>query len=320
MTHKNPCVSIVTPSFNQAQFLEETILSVLNQDYPNIEYIIIDGGSTDGSLEIIHKYKDHLAYWVSEKDEGSSDAINKGWHQARGDYLWVLNSDDLLVTPGAISALVCYLKQHPDVDFVYGDRYYIDAQGRITGSKCFPDYNLLNLLLLNDEYPFPGCLMTRRVLETVGHFDNNLRVRNDLDYFLRVALHFKWGRLKQPTNYFRVHLNQNSTTYAYLQAEETLHIYKKIFQSPNLPDEVKQHERQIWGVAYYIAADRCFRSGHSAETRQHVIRAVQYSPKLLFNIRILGEFFLSLLGDKGMLAVRAFLMKLYKKRYWNRFE
>jgi glycosyltransferase involved in cell wall biosynthesis len=104
-------VSIVTPSFNQAQFIEATIRSVLLQGYPNLEYIIIDGGSTDGSVEIIRKYEDSIAYWVSERDQGQSDAINKGFCRASGKILAWLNSDDLYL-PGAITRAVGYLEEH----------------------------------------------------------------------------------------------------------------------------------------------------------------------------------------------------------------
>ncbi len=127
-----PKVSIVTPSFNQAPFLEATIQSVLSQDYPNLEYIIIDGGSTDGSVEIIRKYQDRLAYWVSEPDKGQTDAINKGFNLATGDILAWLNSDDTY-EPGAVSKAVAALDAHMDAGMVYGDANFINAEGRVIG-------------------------------------------------------------------------------------------------------------------------------------------------------------------------------------------
>lgn len=125
-----PKVTIVTPSFNQAEFLEETIKSVLNQTYPNIEYIVVDGGSTDGSVDIIKKYEDKLAWWVSEPDNGQSDAINKGFAKATGDvYNW-LNSDDILY-PDAVKIAVHFMQKYPKNEVVYGDRIVIDNNGRI---------------------------------------------------------------------------------------------------------------------------------------------------------------------------------------------
>ena len=121
-----PLVSIVTPSFNQVQFLEETLLSILDQDYPRLECIVVDGGSTDGSLEIIELYAARLAHWISEADLGQADAINKGFALARGQIFAWLNSDDTYL-PGAINEAVEYLKSHPEVGMVYGNAYYIDA-------------------------------------------------------------------------------------------------------------------------------------------------------------------------------------------------
>jgi glycosyltransferase involved in cell wall biosynthesis len=127
---KIPKVTIVTPSYNQAAFLEETILSVLNQSYSNIEYIVVDGGSTDGSLDIIKKYEDRLTWWVSEPDNGQSDAINKGFKHATGEiYNW-LNSDDILY-PDSVKVAVHFMQKHPDREVVYGDRIVIDQDGKI---------------------------------------------------------------------------------------------------------------------------------------------------------------------------------------------
>lgn len=125
-----PKVTIVTPSYNQAEFLEETMLSVLNQDYPNLEYIVVDGGSTDGSVDIIKKYEDRLAWWVSEPDNGQSEAINKGFARATGEIFNWLNSDDILY-PYAIRIAVHFLKKNPHCELVYGNRIVIDQKGRI---------------------------------------------------------------------------------------------------------------------------------------------------------------------------------------------
>jgi glycosyltransferase involved in cell wall biosynthesis len=127
-----PLVSIITPSFNQAPYLRRTMESVLRQDYPNLEYIVVDGGSTDGSQAIIKEYEDRLAHWESVPDRGQTDAINKGFARATGKYLAWLNSDDVY-QPGAISEATAYLESHPEVGMVYGDCTFIDADDRQIG-------------------------------------------------------------------------------------------------------------------------------------------------------------------------------------------
>src|SRR6266576_1298377 len=121
-----PKISIVTPSFNQGRFLEETILSVLNQNYPNLEYIIIDGGSTDETVDVIRRYEDRLAYWVSEKDRGQVHAINKGIEKTTGDLFGFINSDDLYL-PGTFSAVAEYFESHPQAEWVCGDTIMFEA-------------------------------------------------------------------------------------------------------------------------------------------------------------------------------------------------
>lgn len=300
MDDKGPLVSIVTPSYNQAGFLEETIRSVLNQDFPNIEYIIIDGGSSDGSLDIIRKYEDRLAYWVSEQDRGSSEAVNKGWRRSQGDYIWILSSDDMLVTPGAISALVRYLEDRPDVAFVYGDIYYMDENGQVIGREKFPDYTLLKLMLEKRRYPFPGCLMRRSVLDTVGYFDTDFRSADDLNYFIRIALHHKMGHLEQFTGYFRVHPQASTQARLLLHGEEIIQVYEKLLQSPDAPPEILLHEREIRGMAYYKAAYCCCRSGRAQQARTHVLRAFQCYPQYMSSPTLWVMLGLTLLGDRGM--------------------
>ena len=179
-------VSIVTPSYNQGRFLEETIISVLNQDYPNLEYIMIDGGSTDNSVDIIRKYEDRLAYWVSEPDKGQSDAINKGFQRATGEILAWLNSDDIYL-PGAIKAAVQFFEQHPDIDFVYGDFCLIDERGRVLFQRKEIDFDYKILLYGCNLISQPTSFFRRTVLDKIGFLDQTLDYLMDYEFWLRAS-------------------------------------------------------------------------------------------------------------------------------------
>jgi len=181
-----PLVSIVTPSFNQARFLEDTIRSVLAQDYPNIEYIIVDGGSTDGSVEIIRRYADRLAWWVSEPDRGQTDALNKGFARARGQIFAWLNSDDTY-EPHAVREAVEFLQAHPEVGLVYGDANYIDAEGRVMGR--FPaaptDYRKLRRGYVH--VPQQAAFFRGDLWRQVGPLDPTFYFAMDYDLWVRLA-------------------------------------------------------------------------------------------------------------------------------------
>ena len=181
-----PLVSIVTPSFNQAPFLAQTIESVLSQDYAPIEYIVVDGASTDGSQEIIRRYADRLAYWESTPDRGQTDAINKGFARATGKYLAWLNSDDVYQS-GAISEAVAYLEGHPEVGMVYGDCTFIDADGREIGR--FPaaqtDYQRLRRGYVH--IPQQASFFKADLWRSVGPLDPSFYFAMDYDLWVRLA-------------------------------------------------------------------------------------------------------------------------------------
>ena len=181
-----PLVTIVTPSYNQAKFLPRTIDSVLSQDYPNLEYIIIDGGSTDGSQAIIRESADQLAYWESVQDRGQTDAINKGFARAKGKYLAWLNSDDVY-QPGAVSEAVAYLEGHPKVGLVYGDCNFIDAQGNIIG--LFPaaqtDYERLRRGYVH--IPQQASFFRADLWRKIGPLDPSFYFAMDYDLWVRLA-------------------------------------------------------------------------------------------------------------------------------------
>ena len=181
-----PLVSIITPSFNQARFLEQTMRSVLEQDYPNLEYIVIDGGSSDGSLEIIQKHVDRLAYWQSQKDKGQTDAINQGFARATGEILAWLNSDDILY-PGAVSAAVRQLQEHPEVGMVYGDCHWINAEGEIIGNFPAAQTDLKKLRRGYVHIPQQTAFFRADLWRKVGPLDDSFYFAMDYDLWVRLA-------------------------------------------------------------------------------------------------------------------------------------
>jgi glycosyltransferase involved in cell wall biosynthesis len=199
-----PLVSIITPSYNQADFLEATIQSVLDQDYPNLEYIIIDGASTDGSVEIIKKYANHLAGWVSEPDRGQTDAINKGFARTHGEILAWLNSDDTYL-PGAISSAVKLLQDFPDASLVYGEANFIDERGHIIGRFPAAQTSYRKLRQGYVHIPQQAAFFRADQWKSVGPLDPSFYFAMDYDLWVRLARLGPLVYIRQIWANFRLH-------------------------------------------------------------------------------------------------------------------
>jgi len=199
-----PLVSIVTPSYNQAAYLEETLRSVLEQDYPRIEYLVVDGGSQDGSVEILRQYAHRLAWWVSEPDRGQTDALNKGFARAQGEILAWLNSDDTYL-PGAVSAAVRYLQDHPEAGMVYGDANLINERGEVIGK--FParqtDYRRLRRGYVH--IPQQAAFFRAALWRQVGPLDPTFYFAMDYDLWVRLAKISQLHYVPQLWANFRLH-------------------------------------------------------------------------------------------------------------------
>ncbi len=184
LTGDHPLVSIVTPSFNQGRFIRDTIESVLGQGYSNIEYLVMDGGSTDETVKILQEYDDRLT-WVSERDRGQADAINKGWRRAQGTVLAYLNSDDTYL-PDAVERAVACLEEHLDAGAVYGEGYHVDEAGKVLERYPTEPFSMARL----EETCFicqPTVFLRRAIVERVGYLDESLQYCMDYDLWIRIG-------------------------------------------------------------------------------------------------------------------------------------
>jgi len=217
-----PIVTIVMPSLNHSIFIEQAIQSVITQDYPQIELIVMDGGSIDGTIEILKKYS-NLISWYSKPDQGLYDAVNKGWELAKGDYIGYLNCDDCLC-PVAVNTLVENLIEDPSIPFVYGDYYRINQQGNIleTYHSKEPD---LNNLLRNGNYIFTGSMLFRRsILDEIGWLDLQYKYAADYDFCIRIAQKYSMVHVPLPLAMFRMHNDSKSQNSKWKMWQETIDI------------------------------------------------------------------------------------------------
>lgn len=200
---KRPRISIVTPSYHHAPYIEWTVRSVLAQRYADLEYIVMDGGSTDQTCAILAPYRQHFAHFVSAKDGGQADAIARGFERSTGDIMGYLNSDDMLA-PDALHYVADYFHAHPHVDALYSHRCIVTAQNRVAGYWILPEHNN-ELIQRCDLIPQETCFWRRRLYERAGSIDASYRFAMDYDLFVRFMKHGVMVRVPRVLGAFRVH-------------------------------------------------------------------------------------------------------------------
>lgn len=248
-----PLVSIITPSFNQGMFIEATIQSVLTQDYPNLEYWVVDGGSQDGSLDIIHKYTDRLTGFVSEPDEGQADAINKGLRRASGDIVAWLNSDDLY-RPHAVARAVAALQAHPEVGLVYSDVDSIDARGELFNRMRYDQWQLVDLMAFN-ILGQPSVFFRRSVLKAAGLLDPAYHYLLDHHLWLRMALHTQLAYIPgQVWSAARMHPGAKNLAQAEGFGREAFRMARWMAEDERFAHYYVAHARRIWAGAHRLNA------------------------------------------------------------------
>ena len=278
-----PLISIVTPSYNQDRFIEETIRSVLLQDYPNIEYLIIDGNSSDNTQEIIKKYEKWLTYWVSEPDNGQSEAINKGWAVSNGDILAWLNSDDTY-TENALISIAEFFIENPHVDMIYGDSRMIDEKGHFLKMAPAAEFKLKPLVCNHWFIPQQSTFIRRSVFERVGKLNEDLHLVMDWEYWLRIALNdFRIQFLPKILSNFRIHKNAKTSSFSERSGEEKIKVLDKIFSKKKYFSKISQHKKPAYCYVHKWTGQAYFSNAHKLKALMHFMNSVRYGPYLLKN-------------------------------------
>lgn len=290
MSHSKPLVSIVTPSFNKGPFIEETIRSVRNQTYTNIEYIVVDGGSTDETLSILKKYGG-LLKWVSEPDQGQSDAINKGWRMAQGEIIAYLNADDTY-TPDAVETVVRYFSDHSDAGVVYGNGIMTDEDGRFLEDGLASEFSLRELIYCRDYILQPAVFLRRSVYEKIGGVDEHLHLAMDLDYWIRAGLHFRMVHIPHTLAVARVYRDAKSVVLMHEYVSDYEHILKKAFADPHLPPELAAEKNAVYNYVYVKGGLDFIHLGMVREGSGYLWKAFRMNPyRCLSNLlRLLAGF------------------------------
>jgi glycosyltransferase involved in cell wall biosynthesis len=237
----------VTPSYNQAAFLERTILSILNQNYPNLEYIIIDGGSTDGSVDIIRKYEKSIAFWVSEKDPGQSAAINKGFRMSTGDLVAWQNSDDIYLAGAFEKVAEAYVK-YPEEDVYFGNILLTDKDDNLIKELRFVPFSLDHLIYSGWNLSSQATFWKRECFDRIGYLNESYDVLFDLDWFIRLGAYgsrFKF--IRSLLGAYRIHELSKFTRFPLAKRLSILElIYKQNNIRHRLPTEVFMRKTEVF--------------------------------------------------------------------------
>jgi glycosyltransferase involved in cell wall biosynthesis len=276
MDKKNPLLSIVTPSFNQAQFLETTIRSVLEQDYPSFEYIIIDGGSTDGSVDIIRRYADRLTYWQTQTDRGQADAINEGLRRAKGEYVAWINSDDVYM-PGAFREAMRAFIDHPEAGMVYGDGIMVNQELELLDKHYYRQLNLVDLLAF-EVLLQPAVFMRKTALEEVGYLNDQYNLILDHELWVRIASAFPIKHIRSFWALERTHPMAKTIALAGRFVEEAERLIADSDQSDVTCMVIQDNHRRIYAGLNVFAARRLIDAGEFGVALRRISRAALQHP------------------------------------------
>ena len=299
-----PVISIVIPAYNHAQYLDDAIQSVLVQDYPHVELIVLDDGSRDNTREVLQRYGNRF-HWESHENMGQSATLTKGWSIARGEILGYLSADDRL-EPSAVSESVALLNRRPEAAGTYSDFNLIDPHSRVVRRVTTPDFDYARMLVTVTCPPGPGAFFRRAAYERAGTWDAHLRQMPDYDFWLRLGLEGPLVRIPKVLAGFRVH--EASQTYGRVSREraaEPVLIVTRIFERPRLSPELITLRDESVANAELISAQLHLRAGQFVDAWRSVHRAASLWPAAVWSLR------------SARLLLNAALNRLGHRMLWN---
>lgn len=262
-------ISIVTCSYQQGRYLDATMRSVLEQENAHVEYIVMDGGSKDNSVDVIQRYQDQLYYWVSEKDKGQTDALIRGFNKATGDIMGWLCSDDLLL-PGALELVSRYFEDHPEVDAVYGDSLWIDGDGNFIRPKKEMGFRRLAFLFDHNYISQPSMFWRRSLYEKVGGLDARFNLAMDADLWERFSQHTKIAHIPAYLSCMRYYPEQKTRAMHGRSLEE----YDEIRQRASIPMRALWPALRVLGRAERVLC-KLATGGYSAQVPEQLVTALK---------------------------------------------
>jgi len=283
MSESLPLVSIVTPSYNQARFLEQTMLSVLTQDYPNLEYIVVDGNSTDGSVNVIRKYADRLAWWISEPDRGQADAINKGFRHANGEIVGWVNSDDLYYHAQVLRQAVQAFRDHPEAGMVYADGLKIDHEGFLIDYFHYPQYSLKDLLGFNILLQ-PASFMRREALKAGGFLPVESNLTLDHELWIRIAARYPLVHVKGTWAVERSHESAKTLSLAGRYGPDAFQLVDSLRRDPLFAPTIEQSFREIYAGLHVFSARRLIDASQPRQALGHFWQGFRLSAHVVARV------------------------------------
>ncbi|HEY0458694.1 MAG TPA: glycosyltransferase family 2 protein [Pyrinomonadaceae bacterium] len=286
-----PTLMVVTPAYNQAEFLRDTIESVLSQDYPNIEHVVLDDGSTDETPRILKEY-DGKIIWETHKNMGQTPTINKGWAMTKGEIITWLNSDDTFYDSTSVRTGIEYLINNPDVGIVFGDSMYTEADGtEIEPTRPVVDWTYEKFIRTCENFiSQPSAFIRREIYEKVGELDPKFYYFMDWDFWMRAGIYFKIEHIEGIFSTYRLHADSKTVSQAKKAAPELEYMYKKYFARDDLPAEIRAIEKESMMNMCFTTGNYYLQGDDPESASKMADMAFKYNPAGKFNLGSLHKY------------------------------